>query len=244
MIATIFFVIVLAGLAVAAFLVLDEIRMMRRLLQESIAAAVGYVAQTTAAMPMVLRQLQEQQRAQMPPPRAILHRARGGAGLVETSGMLHCHGSAVIAAGQVGRVPVAPVRSNYCRPKAVSIIVHADGWPAIEQRVDVEQIFINQWPQMHMGTTSDQFAAPAGFGIPVSCATFSIVALIHVLAVEIRNNNKVAVDVHVYVWGDMVDELEAGEICGESIWARESRLAWQAKHEAEAELAAQEGTES
>jgi hypothetical protein len=218
-IAIVIIVVLLAASIVIGVRIQSELELMRRSASQFLAT----FAEGLAASMKSIMQLRHEELSHRHPPRAIVGRGRE-LELISVGHMLHCHGTKIIPPGSSGHVLVMPLRSNYCTPKAVSIFVHAEGWPAIEQRALVKNVYINQNPQLQQDALTDQFAAPSGFGIPVEWAPFSIDALLHPLCVEVENINRCGIQVYVFVWGEMADMLAGKRRPGEPLWQFNARL--------------------
>lgn len=220
--------VLLAAVVAMLFLIRVELERTREWITTHVRQALVDITSTVISSTSELR-------SKMPPPRARIE-PRLGKGIVPVSGF-YCSGSETIAPGAEARIKISPTRWNYCIPHAVSFLVHAEGWPALEQRAFVRGVFINQFPQMEpeqpIGT--EQLTAPPGHGIPVSWGPFSIDALIHILVIVVHNPNPYAIQATAFVWGEMRDQLPAGTRAGENEIVRAAREAWE-KAQADSEI--------
>lgn len=126
-----------------------------------------------------------------------------------------CTKTQSIAARTVGSLSMGPSRSNYFRVTAMRMMVHADGFPSIEQRVQLQAVEINTVPMFDFSSTSyrdvvraawsDMFSTPVGFAVRVELDVISSEALIHPLFLEFRNDNPNEVRVTVELYGENLD---------------------------------------
>ena len=129
------------------------------------------------------------------------------------------------AAGVVGTLTMAPVRTNYFQPLSEALLGIDSATPALNRRFEVQSIEINNMPQEAfsggpvVGQTnaglSDFFGLKFdGYGKPISYGIYSQAALINVFTYGFVNIEAVPIDVYGIHFGNPLDVLPPGYAAG------------------------------
>lgn len=142
-------------------------------------------------------------------------------------------GAAIIAPNSSGTVVVAPTRSQFFEGSLIRIAAASAELPALEQRVSILGLFVNdvpctdwsQWPQqVHrsteaqvVGVASDVFRCSGGTAVPITLPTISSTNLVHALRIEVFNPNPYPVKVAADVFGEPLARPREGQPAPEPV---------------------------
>ena len=130
------------------------------------------------------------------------------------------------AAGVIGTLTMAPVRTNYFQPLAEALQAIDTATPDLNRRVEVHAIEINNIPQeaFSNGPTVGSVSAALvdffgtkfdGYGKPVGYGIYSQAALINVFTYGFVNIEATATDLYGMHFGNPLDVLPPGYAAGQ-----------------------------